>query len=216
MDASTIQSSQLPQKQLTELQEKSLEKLYDLSRTVLKKNAALGKPGIFNDTHTKELLVVLHKTNNLKKKGLTIKQAGIFVYQREQKLTEGIGLNQSHASPYHVAVLFDLLNHYIPTIEKNEFTIPTLEQYQQYIFNQNKQKEYITAITEAATFGISLTIKMIKKDKPPFIDVPMNCATEELNKLIKNIQSMCSKKITVIKALAELLYLNNANNDDAA
>lgn len=209
--------------QLTDLakeNKESLTHLYSLTQHILSHSSSLEcTHNVFNEKPINSLITVIAETNNLKKKHLTEKHIAHLAYTKEPSLFEHdqsflekfeqFVLNNNRTSNYHITIFFERLERYNNRLTKNDFTTPTLEQYTHYITNKKLETQFKKTIKKAEEFGILLNETIIHTDKPPFIHINANVATEELEKLINDIKIMCEKSAETIKYLADLLYLNN-------
>lgn len=209
---------------LTTEHKEALTRLYSLTQFVLSNSESLGYiHSSFSEKPTHNLLSIIATTNELKKNRITEERIARLAYKKEpylfdqdQSLLEKFEqlVSDNHkASNYHIAVFFKRLEHYNNQLVKNEFITPTFEQYKNYLDNKNIETSFKKAIKKSESFGLLLDETMIQRNQAPFIDIPMNIATEELDKLISDIKTMCDKNIPLIQSVAELLYLNNKDKN---
>jgi hypothetical protein len=199
--STTPPPSTLDFSQLVTGTEKQVTWIYDTTKDILKRHDKLN----LAEHTTNNLLLVMQSVNKLKEQQITERQLALFAYSKGQSLP----MVNAHTSNCHVAVFFDRLERFNQHIDKNKFTIPTLEEYKNHLANQQKEKEYKEAINIATICGILISDAAIKHDQHPFIALPMTVATLELEHFIDHITTMCQQDPAQIKTVAELLYVNN-------
>ena len=150
------------------------------------------------------LSAIITKTKELKSHNIDEKQIGKFAYKQEEAIKNKLFSygTPPYNGPHYVCVFFERVAQYNAHLEKNAFTSPTIEQFTLHIHN----KKITAAIEKAATFRLFLDLEKINAEKKIIVDIPMAVATDDFEKLIKDIATMRSIDPEEIKTLANILY----------
>lgn len=155
------------------------------------------------------IINIITKTKELKSCNIEPKHIGIFAYNQPIKTKIFSPENPPYNSPLYISVLFERIAQYNANLEKNNFTSPTLEQFNQYTNNQKNT----AIIGKAATFRVLLDLEKINAEKKIISHIPFSIATQEFDDLLKDIAIIRETSPSEIKTLADILYGLDINKE---
>jgi|HubBroStandDraft_1064217.scaffolds.fasta_scaffold368606_1 hypothetical protein len=155
---------------------------------------------------------IITKTNDLKKVNVEEKQIGNFAYNQEASITNKVFSTYGkppYNGPLYVSVLFEKIARYNAQLVKNQFTSPTIEQFNRHINNQKIKN----AIHTAADFKLFINLNALNGEKNILSSIPITVATEEFEALVNDIAKLQQATPEDIKIIADILYCSLIQKD---
>ena len=152
----------------------------------------------------KNIFEIIAAVEALQKKGINDTEFGAFAYKQPSNHSFFFENTIPHHNSTYTSVFFERITRHNNHIKKNNFTLPTLEEFIRY--KKNKSNE--AAITTAAHFNIFINLKNIDPNNTVIVDLPHNIkdGIEEIEKLINDIKAIQDTSPETITAIATILY----------
>jgi len=168
--------------------------LYNLAHATLKD---------FNPSHnetTKNLITIIQTTKQIPSK------KDLFTYLDTQSPQSPINPFCSKITTPLLIVFFDRIYNFLALLEKNSYTLPTLEEYQQHVKHEKFKKENndLSIILEKASH---MNILLCKETIEENLQQSPSLSTPDFNILIEDIHTKILNE-TNIKNIAKAIKLN--------
>lgn len=152
------------------------------------------------------LCEILSNVKELNESNIVEYEIGKFAYNQPLSAKNKIYnlTKEPYNGPAYISLFFENIRQYNKHLEKNDFTSPTKEQ----LFSHKDNLKKLTAIKNAANYGIIVDQELINKAKI-FTIIPDTVAILEFEKLIKDIYTMRCTHPDEITLTASIIYDEN-------